>query len=122
MAQKKIPASAYIIIGSAMVLMSVFVDVEKLAIFVFAGALFILVGFFKVLVKQHKETKHTHHTRHAAHKPAKHKQPKSAHKPTSHTAAKHHPVHHTTIVRCSSCGVKIHPLFKFCPNCGQKLK
>lgn len=121
MAQKKIPSAAYIIIGSAMILMSVFVDVQKLAFFVFAGAIFILVGFFKIIMKQQKETKHPHHVHHPAHKPAKHAVHKpAAHKPHPH--AKHPATHQTTIVRCSSCGVKLHHLFKFCPNCGQKMK
>jgi uncharacterized OB-fold protein len=33
----------------------------------------------------------------------------------------HKPAHHKTILRCSSCGTKLHPLFKFCPKCGQKM-
>jgi ABC-type nickel/cobalt efflux system permease component RcnA len=125
MTQKKIPASVFIIVGAGMILMSVFVginmqDIAKFSLFIFAGAIFILIGFFKIIIKQQKEAKHPHHrAHHPAHK-AKHKPHKPAHK--HHPHAKHPTAHHTQIIRCSNCHVKLHHMFKFCPNCGQKLK
>jgi hypothetical protein len=135
MVDKKIPGPAFIIIGSAMVLMSVFVDIEKLSVFVLVGAVFILIGFFKIIMKEKRSApKHrAHHAHKPSHHPAEHKAPSAhpshpAHKAGHKTPAQHkqgassHHVQHKQVVRCSSCGVKIHPLFKWCPNCGQKLK
>lgn len=144
MSDRKIPAPAYIIIGAAMILMSVFIDLEKLTLFVLVGAVFIVIGFFKILMKEKKsaeyhamrradQQKQAHHASHA-NQQAAHRQPQhaqQAHHPAAQHPAQHvshaqHPQHlHTsqsTTVRCSSCGVKVHPLFKWCPNCGQKLK
>jgi predicted RNA-binding Zn-ribbon protein involved in translation (DUF1610 family) len=109
------------IIGAAMMLMSVFIDVNKLAIFVFAGALLVLFGFFKIIIKVKKAA--PHHKHHAAHPHAKHHKPKVT---RHHTAGAHMTpktkAHHKQSAYCSNCGVKLHPLFHFCPNCGQKMK
>jgi len=149
MAQKKIPGPVFIIIGAAMVLMSVFIDVQKLTLFILAGAVFIVIGFIKILMKLEEGRKMAErHARHRAAHPhhAAHPQASNpAHKGThpAHKTGTHHPAHQgahrashpgakkpdyehktqtTHVVRCSQCGVKLHHLFKFCPNCGQKLK
>lgn len=150
MSEKKIPAPVYIVIGAGVMLMSVFL---KLYFFVFVGAVFIVVGFFKILIKEKKGGEahrlalraraeeraanqgHTHaRAQHPAHAGA---HPSQGHN-NQHAASAHpshqHPVHnpqahhassqvqHSQVFRCSSCGVKLHPMFKFCPSCGQKLK
>ncbi len=166
MAEKKIPGPAYIIIGSAMVLMSVFIDVEKLVLFILVGAVFIVIGFIKILMnleegrkRRDRHAKHPHHR--TSHHPSHHTSAKPAskegnegdegktggeskgdsdnshspHHSLKQTAAHHEHAAHkpasqdyekktTTkqVVRCSQCGVKLHHLFKYCPNCGQKLK
>ena len=143
---KKISGPIYIVIGTAMIFMSAFIDIHKLLFFVLAGAVFILIGFFKILIKSkeghkkhhrhpahhphkpahpqhHHKPGHPHHpAKHPSHHAAHHKHP--AHKKTQHHTAHKHSAHHktTSVAKCSSCGVKIHPLFKFCPKCGQKLK
>jgi 1,4-dihydroxy-2-naphthoate octaprenyltransferase len=52
-----IPPAAFIVIGSAMILMSVFIDLSKLSFFVFVGAIFIAYAFIKILVAQNAEKK-----------------------------------------------------------------
>ncbi len=137
MSDKKIPGAVFIIVGSAMVLMSVFIDMEKLAMFILAGAVFIVVGFIKILIVLDEKKKHAHHKHklhHAQHNQAaqhKHVQHQNQQKSQHHQNAQHstttkkdyeNKTQTTSIVRCSQCGVKLHHLFKFCPNCGQKLK
>jgi ABC-type nickel/cobalt efflux system permease component RcnA len=135
MADKKIPGAVYIIIGSAMILMSVFIDIEKLTLFILTGSVLIVIGFIKILMKEkkgsesmHRRAEHqathpgVHHVQHPAHHP---QQAHVTHNPAHHPV--HHPAAHTEpqpsqVIRCSSCGVKLHSLFRFCPNCGQKLK
>ncbi len=103
---KELSGQLYVVTGSAMLLMSVLIDYEKLMLFILAGAVFIVIGFFKLVMKSGEE---------------KHKQRKANHK--THTTHKrtHHESAHKQIIRCRNCHVKIHPSFKFCPNCGQKL-
>jgi len=129
MSDKKIPGPVYLIIGAAMILMSVFIDPEKLLLFILAGAVVLVIGFLKILFGEKKQVHHVvhhpvehpttpmpHHT--PQHKQSLHQQPAHHQQPN----AQYHPVHTTTTISCSNCGVKLHPLFKFCPNCGQKLK
>lgn len=158
----KIPASVWIIVGAGMILMSVFVGVqqdsiEKFTLFILAGAVFIVFGFFKILLKEKKDAKRArgpqphhaeHHTASKPHVTHPHRQvskPPAAphasrhHKPADQSHRSHHAAgphgksgasssssshHHGRehVTRCSNCGVKLHHLFKFCPNCGQKLK
>ena len=132
MADKKIPGPAYIIIGAGMILMSVVVglntdSIEKFSIFILIGAVFIVIGFLKIISKE-KKSAETHHKRHEVHHErarahaAKHALPAHHHEQHQKTAHPAHHAQHSQVVRCASCGVKIHPLFKWCPNCGQKLK
>ena len=131
----------YIVIGTAVMLMSVFIDYQKLMVFILTGAILILVGFFKSIY-HHGEKKHAARK---AHRHAHHAEHHTAHKHAGHgTAGSHHPSHpahpqhnphtakhsthaktqhikQTTVLKCASCGVKLHPKFKFCPNCGQKM-
>ena len=134
--RKKLPPVAFIVIGAGMILMSVLVgiredNIEKFALFILAGAVLIVYGFFRFIVREKKQAKHLHH---AAHHPAHHPAHHAAHKPAAKQQAKHpakHAAHahkaqpHKTpthVHRCANCGVKLHPLFKFCPNCGQRMK
>jgi ABC-type nickel/cobalt efflux system permease component RcnA len=130
MSEFKIPGPVFIIVGAGMMLMSVFIGIksgiiEKFALFIFVGAVFIVIGFFKVLLKEKRTAElHAHHAEHPHH--AQH--PAPAHAAPRQGAHPHHAQHpqhaqhqHSQVVRCSGCGVKLHPLFKFCPNCGQKL-
>lgn len=133
----KIPASVWIVVGAGMILMSVFVginagNIEKFTIFILAGAVFIVYGFFRILMKEKKEARKLYHPQphHAEyHKPV-HPRAEHQHKPAAHPHSPAHPAQHTHaaqsaqphVVRCSNCGVKLHHMFKFCPNCGQKLK
>jgi len=137
----KIPASVWIIVGAGMILMSVFVglnadNIEKFTLFILAGAVFIVYGFFRILMKEKKEAKklyhpQPHHAEHHVAHPAEHHKPAHPHAEHPHKPA--HPAHpaqqaHAAqsaqphVVRCSNCGVKLHHMFKFCPNCGQRLK
>jgi len=119
----KIPGPAYMIIGAGMVLMSAFINPEKLAFFVFIGALFIVIGVFKIIIKDKKPAVHhvAHHAPHH-HQSAVHNQVAAHHVQHVHHAEHPSSVHHTQVARCSGCGVKLHSMFKFCPNCGQRLK
>ncbi|MBN1543940.1 hypothetical protein JW898_00585 [Candidatus Woesearchaeota archaeon] len=142
MGEKRIPGPVYMVIGAAMILMSVFIDVQKLVVFILAGAVFIVIGFFKILIKldhdrkeQERHARHAHHPQ--LHHPAQHQH---AQHPAQHQHAQHHAQRHQSqqaqtppanyehktetvqVVRCSKCGVKLHHLFKFCPNCGQRLR
>lgn len=115
MAKKEIPGAVHIVVGAAMVLMSVFIDPVKLSLFILAGAVIIVWGFFKIISRE-KRVSQMHRTHHQAQAKHHHQQAQhSAHHKPSH-------VQHTQVTRCASCGVKIHPLFKWCPNCGHKLK
>ncbi|MBU2561685.1 MAG: hypothetical protein KKD17_05275 [Nanoarchaeota archaeon] len=126
MAEKKIPGPVYIVIGAAMVLMSVFIDVQKLVVFILVGAVFIVIGFFKIIIKLDQRRKEQErHARHAHHQHAAHPRPQrpAAHHPAHTPPANYEQKTETShVVRCSQCGVKLHHLFKFCPSCGQKLK
>ena len=128
MTDKNIPGSVWIIIGAGVMLMSLIVGLksdrlESFYLFILAGAVFIVVGFFKIILKDTKHAKrHVHKTHHAAQHPAK---PHTHHAPVQKKPASKHVAHHTKhvqVMRCSNCGVKLHSMFKFCPNCGQKLK
>ena len=130
MPDKKIPGAVYIIIGAGMMLMSFF-DISKLSFFVFVGAIFVVIGFFKILIKVKKEIPQhaTHPAEHAAHHAVQEHPSHPAHAAThpahpAHLQAQHpaHAQHHTQSIHCSNCNVKLHPMFKFCPNCGQQLK
>ncbi len=144
---KPIGGSIYIIIGAAMMLMSVLIDPTKLIFFILTGAIFIVVGFFKIIIKleegkkegtkktvhhsTHQTTRqvhmtttanHTNHMRTAGQQAHTTQQKQNTHNHT--TEKKEHEnihVHHKQVIRCSNCHVKVHPLFKYCPNCGQKL-
>jgi hypothetical protein len=121
MSDKKIPGPVYLIIGAAMILMSVFIDPEKLLFFILVGAVLVVVGFLKILMREKKKVNHAvHHPAEHHATPMPHHTPE--HKQSLHQQPAHHAVHTTTTISCSNCGVKLHPLFKFCPNCGQKLK
>ena len=127
--KKPLPPVVYLVIGAAMVLMSVFIDAEKLLLFILVGAVFIVIGFIKTVMNagEEKHKKRRHHRKHLHH---------AAHGQTHKLSPKdykqgEHPTHeikktkhgtHMTAARCASCGVKLHPQFKYCPNCGQKLK
>ena len=52
---KKMHEFIWLFVGVAMILMSVFIDLEKLAFFVFIGAIFITVGAFKFFIKTKRE-------------------------------------------------------------------
>ncbi len=125
----KIPGVAYLIIGAAMVMMSAIIDPLKLVFFVFVGAVFIVIGFIKILarekkLKHHPDTYHhvAPHPHHAAAHTAQHQHASHQHAAVQHPAQHHQAAHvqHTSVARCSSCGAKLHHMFKFCPNCGQK--
>ncbi|MFC1741307.1 hypothetical protein ACFL3V_02110 [Nanoarchaeota archaeon] len=128
MTKKQIPGPVHVVIGVAMVVMSAIADPIKLSIFIFAGAVLIVYGFFKIIIKEQKPKKHKFPQPHPQHAHPHHKTQHPAHK--HHHAAQHkqhaqhkaHPTQHTHVVRCASCGVKLHPRFHFCPNCGQKMK
>jgi ABC-type nickel/cobalt efflux system permease component RcnA len=137
MSDKSIPGAVFLIIGAGMVLMSAFIDVNKLSFFIFVGAVFVVIGFFKILLKLKKEAPRAHHhpanpnaaqgQHHPAQQHTQHPQHAAAHHAAHPQHAQHqqhaqHEVHHNPVIRCASCGVKLHPLFQFCPNCGQKLK
>lgn len=136
MSDKKIPGPVYVIVGAAVVLMSVFIGVnsgllEKFALFIFIGAIFIFVGFFKIILKDKKAADlrahhaHPHHVPHPAPPiPQAGVHQQHPHNAQHHQTAAHqqHHIQHSQVVRCSGCNVKLHPLFKFCPNCGQKLR
>jgi ABC-type nickel/cobalt efflux system permease component RcnA len=128
MSDKKIPGLVYVIVGAAVVLMSVFIGVnsgllEKFALFIFIGAIFIFVGFFKIIMKDKKSADlraqhaHPHHAQHPAPQI-----PNTPHHHAAHAQHQQHHAQHSQVVRCSGCNVKLHPLFKYCPSCGQKLK
>lgn len=127
--RKPIPGSWFLVVGAAMVLMSVFIDVEKLIIFILAGAVFVVIGFFKIIMDLEEGKKKTkHHTKHKTshHHKVHHSENKShpTHKTTHHTKKTEHgkeKIKHTESIRCTNCGVKLHPSFKYCPNCGQRL-
>lgn len=123
--KKPIPGSYFLISGVAMILMSVFIDVNKLMFFILVGAIFVVIGFIKEIMRKGEEKSGhkrpaSHHTSpgaHTHHKPGEH----PTHPHTTHQTKKTEHGTHTTSVRCASCGVKLHPQFKYCPNCGQKL-
>jgi hypothetical protein len=130
MSDKKIPGPVYLVVGAAMILMSVFIDPEKLLLFILFGAVLLVVGFIKILLREKKKVVH-HQVHHAVEGPVQGVHPSqhttaaahhAVHPQQSHTHSEHQSTHSTTTMRCASCGVKLHPLFKFCPNCGQKLK
>ena len=136
-----IPWSAYLIIGGAMALMSVFIDPIKLSLFILVGVVFILIGVIKLIFHLknprkeqlrhlHKATppKAAHHTtHHPAHHTATHH--KSVHPPRSHKHNQHpqhtRPIHPKTVqhtLRCANCGIQLSPSNLYCPHCGQKVK
>jgi len=121
--KKPIPGPAWLIIGVAMILMSVMIDSETLLIFILTGAIFVVFGFFKIVIKLEEKNKHksAHLQNQGAHKEyaehAKHRQQHKTEKKKDHQHIKH-----TQIIRCRNCGVKLHPQFRYCPNCGQSLK
>ena len=126
--KKPIPGTWFLVVGAAMILMSVFIDVEKLLMFVLAGAVFIVIGFFKIVMKIEEEKLHAkkHHASHQ-HNTVHHSDNKThpPHKVEHHTSKTEHGTHkttHTSTSTCGGCGVKLHPAFKFCPNCGHKLR
>jgi hypothetical protein len=131
-----IPGPVFIIVGVGAILMSVFIDVEKLAFFILVGAVFVVAGFLKIISKEKKNA--VKQPQHAAahHAPGKTVQHAATH--TTHPHNTHHNIHpntnqhiqhegqhniqHKQTLRCAGCGVKLHSLFKYCPNCGHKLK
>ena len=136
MAKEIIRGSVFITIGIAVMLMSLFIDLKngenKLTFFVLAGAVIIVIGFLKIISREkksaphhahHAEKSHQHAAQHQSHHRATPNKPHVSH---HHTAESHitpkMKSHHTQVIRCAGCGVKLHPLFKFCPNCGHKMK
>ncbi|MBW2968199.1 hypothetical protein KY362_06965, partial [Candidatus Woesearchaeota archaeon] len=93
-------------------------------------------------VTQHKHPAHSAHHAQQSHHPAQHPHaqhqhphPQHQHTPAHHNqklqAPQRHAAHQAekakhmkqeSVFRCSGCGVKLHPMFRFCPNCGHKLK
>ncbi|NQU79156.1 hypothetical protein HQ545_05290 [Candidatus Woesearchaeota archaeon] len=134
MSRTKISGSTWIIAGSAIILMSVFIDMERLRVFIVPGAIFVVVGFIKIVLnerrpkhKKHRSASHTTAHTAAHHKTGQHAHNQTPRKSTHATASnKSHTTspsgNSTSVFRCSSCHVKIHPRFAYCPNCGQKMK
>lgn len=136
---KKIPWSAYLIVGGAMALMSVFIDPVKLLLFILAGLVFIIVGIIKLLLHLKNKDKHktghphssnhsnlyshhhTHQTRNQSHSHPQHRS--TAHLAHSQTKHKPHmqPAPSQFTLRCSNCGIQLHPNFAHCPHCGLKV-
>ena len=106
MTKTKIPGSAYLIIGAGIVLMSFFINYEKLAFFIVCGAVFILIGFVKVVLKLRQSvfqqdsysSKRKNNTRTINNNQAQHPAKSHTHVPThhqSHTQQHSHPQHNS---------------------------
>jgi len=94
-----IPWYIFSILGGGIALISYFISASKLAIFVFAGIILFLWGLLKYMFSL-KEQK--------------------IHAPTASEKKQHHIETASHVVRCDDCGIKMHPLFNFCPKCGKK--
>lgn len=110
MKKTEISGQLYVVVGVAMLLMSVFIDYEKLMLFILAGAVFIVVGFLKLVIKSGDAKNKIKKTHNAYHEKAYYENHQKNHQST-----------HEQIIRCRNCHVKVHPLFKFFPNCGHEL-
>lgn len=103
---KGISGKVYIIVGSAVILMSLFVGInntgiEKMSLFILVGAIFIVVGFVKIISQEKKAAPHlqnhshhgAHHAQHSAHKSTVHNQTHHTQQGNQHSV-QHHSPHH----------------------------
>lgn len=112
MAQQPIPFWAYLIIGTAVTATSLIVNKQtgsaNLILFVYIGMIFFGVGIIKLLFN----LIFNKGSLNIAPKVVKTKVGKVVNKTNKNVS----------VITCPRCKVKLHPKFKFCPNCGLKLK
>ena len=89
----KIPAIVWIVVGAVVLFFSYRIGTSFSA-FLYLGALFILIGVFKLIFSRKKEV------------------------PVQHPA--HHIQHHGHY--CPRCRYQVHPTDNFCKNCGHRLR
>jgi len=110
MAQQPIPFWAYLIIGTGVTVTSLIVDMQtesdKLKLFVYIGIIFFAVGIIKLLFN-------LIFNRGSINIAPKVKVEKKLIQQNQQKTS--------VTVACPRCKVKLHPKFKFCPNCGLKL-
>ena len=143
MAKEEIPFWVFMIIGVVVTGFSLYVDwstgTSNLTIFIYAGIVFFLIGTIKLLLglifnkgffqkKPAKNQRSNAHNNQQSHNQRinqhRNQQPHNSKLTTQNSSTQNSPAQTTKQlppVRCPRCKVKVHPKFKYCPNCGLKL-
>jgi ABC-type nickel/cobalt efflux system permease component RcnA len=130
----KISGWVYLIVGIVMIVFSVLVNnntgKDSMNLFIFAGIIFVVIGFGKIgwkffmrekKPKKHKQEKHSekqvHHHKQTSH----HSSNQNTHQHSSHHHSQN-PVHsQREIISCPFCSTRHYKGANFCMNCGRRI-